>query len=261
MPRYLSKILIIAALLSAFCVSAQDTGETEKDTLNDDVLLEKQWTLGVQLNTNGWGVKLRRGHNITFLRQFMWEIEFSTYKSAKEIRAINPYYSDSKSYFYGKLNYLYFLRGGIGNQRIINRKPYWGGVQVSYIYYGGLSLGITKPVYLYIIYFTNPPDTYQYEIREEKYNPDKHDPDNIFGRASFLKGFDQIGLYPGVYVRGGLEFEFGTRNRRINALETGAVLDFSPFAIPVMAYNPGQQFFVTLYFSVSFGKRYNYKGE
>ena len=68
----------------------------------------------------------------------MWEIEFTTYKEAKEVKTINPNYSDSKSFVYGKLNYVYFLRGGLGFQHILNRKPYWGGVQLSYLYYGGI---------------------------------------------------------------------------------------------------------------------------
>jgi hypothetical protein len=225
--------------------------EPEIDTTPDNVLLERQWSLGALIHTNGWGLKFRKGKNITALRQFMWELEFSTYKSPKQYRIINPYYSDSKSYFYGKLNYLFFLRGGVGQQHILNRKPYWGGVQLSLLYYGGISLGMTKPVYLYII---NPNTG---EISEEKYNPDIHNIDYIYGRASFLTGLIQLGFYPGIYVKTGLEFEFGIKNKATSALEVGATLDFSPIPVPIMAYNPKQQFFLTLYLSAMFGKRHN----
>jgi hypothetical protein len=247
-----SKFFIwILALIILPGVEMQAQYEAEIDTTPDNVLLEHQWSLGALLHTNGWGLKFRKGKNITALRQFMWEIEFSTYKSPKEVRSINPYYSDSKSYIYGKLNYLFFLRGGIGQQHILNRKPYWGGVQLSVLYYGGISLGLTKPVYLYII---NPNTG---EITEEKYNPDIHNIDYIYGRASFLTGLIQLGFYPGVYVKGGLEFEFGIKNKATSALEVGATLDFSPIPVPLMAYNPKQQFFLTLYISAMFGKRYN----
>jgi len=225
--------------------------ESEPDTIPDNVLLERQWSLGIMFHTNGWGLKFRRGKNIVALRQFMWELEFSTYKSPKEIRIINPYFSDSKSYIYGKLNYVFFLRGGVGQQHILNRKPYWGGVQVSLLYYGGISLGLTKPVYLYII---NPNTG---EITEEKYNPEIHKLDYIYGRASFLSGITQLGFYPGVYAKAGLDFEFGVKNAAISSLEVGGNLDFSPIPIPIMAYNPKQQFFLTLYVSLMFGKRYN----
>ncbi len=185
----------------------------------------------------------------------MWEVEFSTYKSPKEVRTINPYFSDSRSYVYGKLNAVWFIRGGVGQQHILNRKPYWGGVQVSWLYYGGFSLGMAKPMYLYIIHLKA--GYTDYEVTEERYDPEIHFIDNIYGRASWLSGFSKIGLYPGAYAKTGLDFEFGVKSRQISSLEVGGILDFSPIAIPIMAYNPKQSFFLTLYVSVMFGKRYN----
>ena len=240
--------------LSAGGYFALAQSEALSDTISENVLLEHQWSLGATLNTNGWGLKFRKGHNVTVLRQFMWEIEFSTFKSSKEVRSINPNYSDSRSFFYGKLNYVWFLRGGVGQQHILNRKPYWGGVQLSLLYYGGFSLSVTKPVFLYIIYKKDgSPD----EFREEKYNPDVQQIYDIFGRGSFLSGINQMGFHPGIYGKTGLDFEFGTKNRLISSLEIGGILDYSPIPVAVMAYNPKQSFFLTLYVSVMFGKRYN----
>ena len=252
MGKYLILITLLIVLLSSGSLFAQE--ENENDTTSDIVLMEKQWTLGLLLHTNGWGLRLRIGKNITFLRQRIWEMEYSTYKTPKEIRVINPMFSDAKSYIYGKLNYVSFLRGGIGFQHILNRKPYWGGVQLSAIYYGGISLGITKPMYLYIIHVQS---LNEYVILEEKYNPEIHFVEDIYGRGSFLTGITQLGFYPGIYLKGGLEFEFGTKNKRINSLEVGATFDFSPIAIPIMAYNPKQMYFITLYVGFSLGKRHN----
>jgi hypothetical protein len=246
--------LIAAILVISFAGFSQTLEESIPDTLPDNVLMEKQWSLGAILHTNGWGLKFRKGKNKTALKQWMWELEFSTYKSAKEYRYINPYYSDSRSYIYGKLNYLDFLRGGVGAQRILNRKPYWGGVQVSVLYYAGLSLGITKPVYLYIIHPTGIGS--EYEVVEEKYNPELHNVENIYGRAAFLSHILNLGFYPGIYGKGGLEVDFGSKNRTITALEAGATLDYSPIPIPIMANNPRQSFFLTLYIGINLGKRH-----
>jgi len=250
--------LFMTAANIAFAEKDKDKDKaSKKDTTPDNVLLEKQWTLGLMVHTNGFGAKFRKGHNLKARQQLMWEVEFSTYKSAKEVKTINPYFTDSKSYIYGKLNYVYFLRGGVGEQRIIARKPYWGGVQLSWLYYGGLSLGITKPVYLYIINFTGTGNDITYQISTERYDPSIHFIDNIYGRAPFLTGILNLKVYPGVYLRGGLDFEFGTRNKSINSLEVGAILDYSPIPVPVMANNPKQNFFLTLYLSFSMGKRMN----
>jgi hypothetical protein len=253
----MKQVILILSLIFIPAIGYQVFGQSEAltDTTPENVLLENQWSIGALLHTNGWGLKFRKGHNVTALRQFMWEIEFSTYKSSKEVRSINPYFSDSRSYFYGKLNYLWFIRGGVGQQHILNRKPYWGGVQLSWLYYGGFSLGMTKPVYLYIIHFNG--GFTDYEVREEKYDPEVHYVDNIYGRGPFLTGLNYMGLYPGVYLKTGLDFEFGVKNRQISSLEIGGILDYSPIPVAIMAYNPKQSFFLTLYVSVMFGKRYN----
>ncbi|MFZ4562825.1 MAG: hypothetical protein ACOYNU_05555 [Bacteroidales bacterium] len=112
MKRIIHFLLIIFLSTGGFLAQAQY--QSLPDSTSDNVLLENQWSLGVMLHTNGWGLKFRKGHNVAALRQFMWEIEFSTYKSSKEVRTINPYFSDSRSYFYGKLNYVWFFRGGVG---------------------------------------------------------------------------------------------------------------------------------------------------
>jgi hypothetical protein len=252
MKRFFPVLFILLLTAGGYTSYAQT--EAVPDTTPENVLLENQWSVGIMLNTNGWGLKFRRGHNITALRQLLWEIEFSTYKSSKEYRSINPNYSDSRSFFYGKLNYVWFLRGGLGQQHILNRKPYWGGVQLSWLYFGGFSLAVTKPVYLFIIY---KKDGYPDQFKEEKYNPDVQQIYDIFGRGSFLSGLNQIGLHPGAYAKVGLDFEFGTKNRLMNSIEIGGNFDYSPIPVAIMAYNPKQSFFLTLYVSVMFGKRYN----
>ena len=253
MSRSFRTILLSFLVATAGAAYCQKESPAISDTL-DNVLLEHQWSLGLHINSNGWGLKFRKGKNLVALRQFMWELEFTTYKSAKEVRTINPYYSGSKSYIYGKVNYVYFIRGGVGFQHILNRKPYWGGIQLSALYYGGLSVGITKPYYLFIIHSTSSTD---YQISEERYNPDIHFVENIYGRGSFLSGILNLGFHPAVYAKGGLEFEFGTRSRTIKALEIGAILDYSPFPFAIMAYNSKQSFFLSAYLSFSMGKRYN----
>ena len=254
MRKYIPAILFCILLSFSSNSFAQKGKPNLSDTL-DNVLLEQQWTLGAHLNSNGWGLKFRRGKNLQALKQFMWEIEFSTYKSAKEVKIINPNYSGAKSYIYGKLNSVYFLRGGVGIQHILNRKPYWGGVQVSYLYYGGISIGIAKPIYLYIVH----PTATDYQIVQERYDPASQDQtmDYIYGRGAIFTGIQYTKFHPGIYGKGGLEFEFGTRNRVIKALEAGAILDYSPIPIAIIASNPKQSLFLTAYLSVSFGKRYN----
>ncbi|HEX7414339.1 MAG TPA: hypothetical protein VF411_09885, partial [Bacteroidia bacterium] len=61
---------------------------------------------------------------------------------------------------------------------------------------------------------------------------------------------------PGVYGKLGFSFEYGDRTNAIKSLELGAVVDCFPSAIPIMAYNKPENFFVTLYVAFHFGKRW-----
>jgi hypothetical protein len=251
----MKKIACLVFLMIAVpcLVNAQEKFTDYSDSVPDNVLFERQWSLGALLHSNGWGLKFQKGYNLTALKQFMWEIEWSTYKSAKEVRVVNPYYSDSRPYIFGKLNYVSFLRGGVGLNHIFNRKPYWGGVQVSGIVYGGLSIGITKPAYVFVAYQTTGTN---YELHEERYTADIN-PEYIYGRGSFLSGILELNFFPGLYGKTGLDFEFGSHNKMISSLEAGVTLDYSPAGIPIMALNPRQYLFLTVYVSVKFGKRYN----
>jgi len=225
---------------------------------SDSVLLEKEITAGFILHSSGWGLEFRKGKNVTAFKKRIWEFDFLEVKSQKEIRVINPYFSNAKSYIYGKLNNVYFLRAGWGQVYMLNSKPYWGGVEVDAFFSGGFSLGLAKPVYLNIINLVSISQYYfEYELSTEKYDPEEHFRDNIYGRAGFVKGFDQMKFYPGIYIKGGFNFEFGSYTSAIKSLEIGTTLDLFPNPIPLMAYNEPVYWFLNVYLAVSFGKRFN----
>jgi hypothetical protein len=236
-----------------FSAYAQEELLEGYDSIAERVLLKKELTGGVTIHVLGMGANFRKGMNKTYFNSRMFELEFVSMKHPKEVRVVKSYYYNAKSFIYGKINHVYILRGGYGFKKLLNRKPYWGGVELRLMYMGGLSLAIAKPVYLY---FWDPSLLY---IQEEKYNPDNpyHGEEFIYGRAPFTNGFGEIKLYPGAYIKTGLNFEFGSLNSKIRALEAGASLELFPIAIPIMAFNPEQNLIFTFYLNFSLGKRYN----
>lgn len=254
MFRICTIVLFIATLLPfASVVRAQE--EMMIDT-SKNILLLKETSAGIMLHTQGWGLKFNKAYHKTAFKKRMITAEFLEMQSQKQIRTINPYFTNSKSYVYGKLNSVFILRTGYGIHRLLNRKPYWGGIELRYFYMGGLDLAIAKPVYLYILKPISPAG-YEYSITEERYNPDEHFVDNIFGRASFTKGFNQLSFYPGAQVKVGLDFDYGVYNSKVKSLEVGVILDVFARPVPIMAFNDPNYYFLTFYFSFNFGKRYN----
>ena len=244
--------LIAIFLCPAFSLFAQQKSQFSDEA---NVFYRKEAIGGAELHSSGLGLLFRKGIHATGSRRRIWEIEFATMKHEKEVKTLNPYFENAKAYVYGKLNSFFLLRAGIGNHNVIYGKAEKSGVEVRYIYAGGLSLGFTKPYYLEIInsnvnHDFGPPTT------TEKYDPYKHFPENIYGRASFFTGFDEIKLHPGIYAKFALNFEYSATGSDIKALETGIVADVYPKEIPVMAFNENHQFFFNFYVALHWGGKW-----
>lgn len=249
--------LLLFVLGIGFQANAQKRSDVkfeEIDTILNKVILKKEITGGAMLYTRGWGFLFRKAYNVDAFKKNMWEVELFGIHGDKQVRVnfYGAYYSNANSYVYGKLNKVYNLRSGLGQQIRLNSKPYWGGVEVRFTYYGGLSLGIAKPIYLYIINQNN-----YNSIESERYDPETHFVENIYGRAPFLDGIDETKFHPGAYAKVGLNFEFGPYKTSIKALEVGAMVDAYAIPIPIMAFRDKHYYFLNVYLNFTFGKRYN----
>lgn len=245
---------LFAISISSIGLFAQFDTE-EFDTLENQILYNKQRTFGIVAHSLGFGIQYRTGKRITYFKTRMLEFEFVSMRSYKQVKMINPYIPDSRRYVFGKLNDAFFLRVGMMWKKLLNRKPYWGGVELRFIYGGGVSLGFGKPYYYYTVYVyqdANGRDVV--ERRTELYNKNI---EYIYGRAPFTKGLGELTLHPGVYGKLGFNFEFGKRNTKIRSVEVGFTLDAIPLGLSILANNSNQIFFPTGYLTFSFGKRFN----
>lgn len=173
---------------------------------------------------------------------------------SKEVSSQNPYYDNSTSYIYGKLNDFIIPRIGVGRQDVIFAKAHTTGVEVRFHYGLGVSLGITKPIYLNILEDTSDPNTKNVVV--ERYNPVVHTPDVIYGAAPFTDGLGEMQLHPGGYVKSGFSFEYAKYPDQIWSIETGIVADIFPQEIPIMAFIPNKQVFFNFYVSLSYGGKW-----
>jgi hypothetical protein len=220
------------------------------------ILYRKEASGGITVHSNGWGLTFKSGKHVTGFRKRILDFEFLTMKHPKEYSSPSLY-DGSKSFIFGKLNYVFFLRGGWGYQNILFAKGERSGVEIRYNYYGGLDLGITKPVYLDFI--EDDPNNPDFKILNTKrYNPD--DPnqgyENIYGGASFFKGFGEMSIHPGVYGKFAISFEYAAWQQKIAALETGVMVDYFPDAIPMMAFNKYPNLFFNFYISILWGGKW-----
>lgn len=242
----------------AFClwslVAFSQSGNPNEFVEEKPVLMKNEATGGLNFHTSGWGLQFRRSFNQTVGKKRMFEADFISMKHPKEIKSVNQAFERARSFVYGKLNTYDILRAGAGSQRVLFSKAEKNGVEVRLIYSGGLSLGILKPVYLNIL---KPTGNFgEFELVVEKYDPEIHYIDNIYGRASFTEGLDEIFFRPGAYARLGFNFEYAPIFEDVKSLEVGATIDAYPTDIPIMAFTENKQFFLSFYITIMYGRKW-----
>ena len=73
-------------------------------------------------------------------------------KHPKEYKLSNPYSQSAGTFVFGKLNTVFYLRGGIGRQHELFKKADLGGIAIRYFYTVGPVLAIYKPIYYKVLY-------------------------------------------------------------------------------------------------------------
>src|ERR1035437_1049918 len=248
-------VLLLTFVLSAGGVFAQLN--ISSDTTSDNILLTQEHSFFGMIHSNGWGFGFRKGINRDYFKKQMFEAEFLEMRSSKETRSINPNFYGAKSFYYGKINVCYIIRSGVGYQYLLNQKPYWGGVEVRGFFYVGGEIALAKPVYVKYLSTTSTGPYVESDLKTVRYDPSLLNPNYIYGKASFFKGINQIKPYPGIYVKAGANFEYGTYNTKTTAVEAGVILDYQPKAAPIMGLIKNPNLIPTVYISFHFGKRYN----
>jgi hypothetical protein len=243
----MKKLLIIAVgFIFGICdVFAQgELNEQQK------IFIRNERSLGILINTDGFGLSYREGKRVNFLNKRLIEFDFGTLKHPKEVKLSNPSYETPGTFVFGKLNSVFYLRGGFGHQREIYKKADLGGVAVRLFYSGGAVIAFCKPIYYKIM---KPLSSNTFEIVEEKFDVKKLDPSMIYSKSPFTKGFNEIKVIPGLYIKAGFNFEYSKQDKIIHAIELGAQLNLFPKEIPIMATASNKAIFFSLFVSYRFG--------
>lgn len=215
-----------------------------------NILYKNERTYGIFLSSNGIGADFSYSKRINARNHTLYQVELFSLNHPKEIKLSNSFYSN-KSFVFGKINNFFELKGQWGRSSEIYRKNDAGSISIRYFYSAGPVIGFLKPVYYEIYYSTGNP--YEYYTKVEKFNTSIHQ-SNIFGKASFFEGIDEISIIPGASAKFGFTFEYSRKNININAIEIGAGIDIFPREIPIMANESNQFFFLNLFAGYRFGK-------
>jgi hypothetical protein len=211
----------------------------------------KHTAFGVELRSNGYGLFFEKGKMVSPRWSNIYTVELTEILHAKEERSSSAQgFLLGNSFKYGKINNFYQAKLGYGRQYIFGQKGNKNGVAVIGTAQAGLAFGLQKPYYLQI----NDDGT----DRDIKYTPEDSAlfvSGNIIGSSGFTKGWGEVKLRPGAFVKGSLRFDFGAYNESITALEIGVSVDAYAKAIEQMLFNDPKRLFMQLHVAVVFGNR------
>jgi hypothetical protein len=246
----MKRLLIIAVGIIFGIGSIYGQGDLNEQ---QKIFFRNEKSFAILLNTDGFGLSYREGRRVDYLNKKLLEIDLGTLKHSKEVKLSNPAYPQTSGTFvFGKINSTFFIRAGLGHQHEIFKKADLGGVAIRYFYSAGPVFALYKPIYYKILDPVNAQGT-QFTIINEKFDIKKHDPTMIYGRASFTKGLSETKLLPGLYGKGGFNFEYSKEDKVIHAIELGAQVNLFPKKIPMMATSGNKAIFFSLFASYRFG--------
>jgi hypothetical protein len=225
------------------------------------LIYNKQWLLGFNLNTDGWNLTYEHGKYKSITKTNLWWLQFGERKDPHQTKVSTIYdysnmtYYDTYSFFYGKQNTFYFLKLGLGNQMLIGGKGNKNGAAVSWIYGGGVSLGMLKPYYVQILDSTGNYTDIKYAAPYQNTFIGYDSVNTIIGRGSFSKGFSEIKYTPGLHFRTALRFDYGRYTETLSAIEVGVNVEYYFDKMPIMVWNDGHHAYVNAYIAIEFGGR------
>lgn len=243
--------IIILIMLSIFFAGESYAQMPDKQV--NKVGYRKSVFGGVILHTQGLGLNLSYVKFKTFDKKRIFSVDFVSMKHPKEYKIFGAIDKNAKGFVYGKLNSAYVFRAGMGTRKIKYEKLRVGGAEINFNWLSGVSLGMAKPEYLEVSKYLGGQE---YVIEVEKYDPEIHNLTNIYGRGPGSRGISEMKFYPGIFLKGSVNFEYSSERDRVRAIEVGAVVDAYPWRIPIMTTVKNSFIYPTFYISLYFGKKY-----
>lgn len=217
----------------------------------DEENFKSTLSFGLTTNTNSGllgGVAIRKEifiNNNAFRHQFHYiNLEVVSVNHYRE--STSNVGGNGNGYVYGKQNYLFAIRPQYGREINLFRKSSEGGINVNGIIAGGPTIGVLKPYYVQVFYGRG-------NIRDEIFDPKKHNPNNIAGSGGFFEGIGEVTFTPGVNLKAALNFELDAFRQSNISLEIGFLAEAYAQKVNIMALSENRNLFTSGYITVFFG--------
>ncbi len=229
------------------------------------IVYNKEMTFDFRINTfRGFSFAVNVGKIISYDKTRFYHFELGNLRHPKEFKQNDQFsrrFGGERSFFFGKQNSMFALRGGWGTKKYFSEKASTRGVAIGISYEIGPSIGILKPYYLEL---SKALDTGVPFASEEKFSEQNRDdfldPNIIQGAAPFSKGITELSFLPGAQAKFSFHFDWGAFDEYVKAMDIGIMGDFYLQKANILVDDglegvQNRQFFINLFVSLQLGKR------
>ncbi len=212
-----------------------------------------------QMNTNGYGLGIFFEKKISKKKYRHMHLFLSEVKADKEEKfkptnlEIKPF-EKPKPYIYGKRNSFYTVNLNYGQRHLIYEGLFSPAIDISFSYYGGITLGLLKPYALKLKH----PEGLGYNIQEEVYsslNQDTFlDKTSIYSRAAFSYSLNDLKFVPGATLGCSFEAELGKQALITKRLFIGSSISVYSSSFNLMVDDNSRRFLYNAFVGMRIGK-------
>lgn len=237
--------LVIVFIIFSSSVFAQELADTTYDKL-----YRSSYTAGVHFSTFGWGFYGELSKQKTYKYHHVFGLQFSNLRHKNEFKTST---SDAgSSFYYYKINAFVSLRPTFGGNFKLFEARRENGIEISFKWKLGPSIGLLKPVYLDIRSLTTAT-----KGRIERYDPEIHGYSVIESKASWFTGLGQSKVELGIHSKYGINFNFARQKSSISGGEIGFLVDYFPFKpVDIMYEAVNYKLFTGFYLQFELGNRF-----
>lgn len=206
---------------------------------------------GIKLTNDGYGGFIEIGRPKSVKKSWLFQLDIAERKHPKEEKQqVN--FNTTAPIIFGKINFFYPIKLGVQQQFTLGNKGNKNGVSVTGNVGAGVIMGLLRP---YQIEIDSTGGGQRSWINYEQ-NPDVYFKTNYYiGGPTLFKGWNNLKVTPGVYLKPAVRFDYGKYNEMITALEVGLTAEFYSKKIPQMISQKQEQFFFSAYVALVFGRR------
>ncbi|HWB63770.1 MAG TPA: hypothetical protein VG603_09690 [Chitinophagales bacterium] len=245
--------LLFLLITLCFSLFAQDGGQKQIDLR--DYQYKHEASGGFRIQSNGVTVYGEYGWIKDMFKTRLLQVEYTYYVDYRWKKQ-KAQIQDGRDFIFGLDNHFHTIRVNYGIKRTIADKADKNGVRLTLVAFGGVALGLLKPYYLDVVHSTDA----GYVIQPERYSAANAslflNKDSIADAAPTRYGLNQMQPVVGLHGKLGLNFDWGTKDEFVKAIEAGVMLDVYYKRLPIMLNDSNRFYQFGVYLAAHFGKRW-----